>query len=160
MRVSGLAKLSLFIMQRNNSCTARFRQTTLAGLWQREDDNGVQREDDKNKSNSDDPNTSRAKKRSRISVSPSLRSSINILPWEDISLPNGPMHLLRGCIGGQNSHERRLTREALTSLPDWNENVKFKIFGKECQMRRVSNYIYSQYFSEVFTSRYRLKFNN
>ena len=135
-RVAGLARLSLFIMQmqRNSSRSAKRRQPTLAGLWQRPDDNDV---------------TSREKKRNRNSslqslpqcVAPPLHVSCrsNSLMWEDISLPSGPMHVLRGCVGGKNSLERRLTRASLASLPDWNENGKFKIFGKECQMRRVSS---------------------
>ena len=57
--------------------------------------------------------------------------------WENnISLPNGPMLILRSYIGGKKSSERKSTRVALASLPDWNENVTFRIFGKECCMRR------------------------
>lgn len=132
MRVAGLVELSLLMMRKNNDRkNTMLHQPTLVGLWQREEDNG------------DDPATSREKKRIRVSsietfpqndISPPLPSP----RWENISLPNGPMYLLRGCIGGKNSLERRLTRESLASLPDWNENVKFKIFGKDCQMRRVS----------------------
>lgn len=147
MRVAGLARLSLFIMQmqRNSSRSIKRRQPTLAGLWRRPDP------DDNDTNNSIDPGTvtSREKKRNRNSslqslpqcVAPPLHVSCrsNSLMWEDISLPSGPMHVLRGCVGGKNSLERRLTRASLASLPDWNENVKFKIFGKECQMRRVSS---------------------
>lgn len=76
-------------------------------------------------------------------VAPSLcllhSNSITSPRWEDISLPNGPMLLLKGGgIGGRKSHERLLTRKTISSLPDWNENVTFKMFGKVCQMRRVS----------------------
>lgn len=46
------------------------------------------------------------------------------------------MLLLRGCVGGKKSSERRATREALKTLPDWSDNVTFKIYGKECKMRR------------------------
>lgn len=119
------------MMRKNNDRkNTMLHQPTLVGLWQGEEDNG------------DNPATSREKKRTRVSSIETFPQ--NIAPplpspkWENISLPNGPMYLLRGCIGGKNSLERRLTRESLASLPDWNENVKFKIFGKHCQMRRVS----------------------
>ncbi len=128
-------------MKSTKSRTAH--QPTLVGLWQREDDKG---------GDCVDAVTSREKKRSPSSLLQSDQSAppplrkihrSNSPRWEDLSLPNGPMFLLRGCIGGKNSHERRLVREALKSLPDWNDNVKFKIFGKECQMRRVSYHIHS-----------------
>ena len=118
-------------------------QQTLVGLWQREDDKV---------GDGFDPVTSREKKRSPYSLlqsgdsAPPPRRKLhrsNSPTWEDFSLPNGPMFLLRGCIGGNNPLERRLTREALATLPNWNDNVKFKIFGKECQMRRVSYHIHS-----------------
>jgi len=56
--------------------------------------------------------------------------------WENVSLANGPMLLLHKHIGGSTSSERRDTRELLASLPYWNDNVTFQIFGKECKMRR------------------------
>lgn len=146
MRLAWIKYSSLVIMHRHYlGSNNRSRQPTLAGLWKRSND-GISSGGD-----GDGPETSREVKRDRVSslqLSPSQPGTpplhvsrhinVNSAHWEDISLPNGPMHLLRGCVGGANSHERRLTREALASLPDWNENVKFKIFGKECQMRRVS----------------------
>lgn len=56
--------------------------------------------------------------------------------WENKSLPNGPMLLLRGTIGGTKLSQRICTKNELSSLPDWNDNVTFRIFGKECRMRR------------------------
>ena len=56
--------------------------------------------------------------------------------WENVSLPNGPMLLLHKYIGGNTSSERRETKEALSTLQNWNDNVTFQIFGKECKMRR------------------------
>lgn len=56
--------------------------------------------------------------------------------WENKSLPNGPMLLLRKTIGGTKQSERKNTKEELKSLPDWNDNVTFQIYGKECRMRR------------------------
>ena len=56
--------------------------------------------------------------------------------WVNKSLPNGPMLLLQSTIGGHDPLERKLVRDALISLPDWNDNVTFHIFGKECRMRR------------------------
>ena len=118
-------------MNRGSNC-GRY-QSTLSGLW---------------KSSNILEGSSIAKKRSRgtspdapsPNVPPALRidSSTNIHPqWENnISLPNGPMLLLRGCIGGKKSSERRATREALSNLNEWNDNVTFKIYGKECKMRR------------------------
>mmetsp|Transcript_39705 Transcript_39705/g.83474 ORF Transcript_39705/g.83474 Transcript_39705/m.83474 type:complete len:316 (+) Transcript_39705:131-1078(+) len=56
--------------------------------------------------------------------------------WENLSLPNGPMLLLRGSIGGKKESERRSTRKSLASMAGWNENDTFKIYGKECRMKR------------------------
>lgn len=111
-------------------------QSTLSGLW-------------KSKGNNLE-GSSIAKKRSRDTspdapspspnVPPALRihdGSNNTPRWENnISLPNGPMLLLRGCVGGKKSSKRRATREALSNLNEWNDNVTFKIYGKECKMRR------------------------
>jgi len=108
------------------------RQSTLFGIW-----------GSKNNSNRDEKSESLGTKRSR---SPAQRTSPSLAPpqrlrgrnsrRENVSLPNGPMLLLRGCIGGNNTSERRLTRESLACMPNWNGNVTFKIYGKECQMRR------------------------
>ncbi|KAL9188357.1 hypothetical protein ACHAXT_006735 [Thalassiosira profunda] len=56
--------------------------------------------------------------------------------WHNVSLPDGPMLLLRGCVGGQKASERKATRKELASLPHWEENLAFTMFGKECRMRR------------------------
>ncbi len=61
--------------------------------------------------------------------------SINSL-WENLSQPDGPLLLLRGQIGGKTSSERKLTKQNISALPEWNDNVVFKIYGKECRMRR------------------------
>ena len=81
------------------------------------------------------------KKRSRPS-SPTLSSNapniaLHTRPnWENTSLHNAPMFLLRSYIGGMKSSERKAARNDLSTLPDWNDNVTFNIFGKECKMRR------------------------
>jgi hypothetical protein len=46
------------------------------------------------------------------------------------------MLLLRGIVGGSNARERRIAKDSLASLPDWNDDVRFEIYGKECRMRR------------------------
>jgi hypothetical protein len=99
------------------------RQSTLFGLWHRSE-NKRSRDPSPHKSTSQ-------------SIAPRLRPPRRSKhEWENISLPNGPMLLLRSCIGGSDWSERRSTMEALASLPDWKCDVKFKIYGRECQMRR------------------------
>lgn len=56
--------------------------------------------------------------------------------WENSSLLNAPMLLLRSTIGGTKSSQRNATRETLASLSDWDDNVTFTAFGKQCKMRR------------------------
>ena len=43
------------------------------------------------------------------------------------------MMILRGGIGGK---KKTSMRKSLAALPDWNENVTFHAFGRECTMRR------------------------
>ena len=46
------------------------------------------------------------------------------------------MLLLRSTIGGTKLSQRKTAKNELLSLADWNDNVTFQIFGKECRMRR------------------------
>jgi len=72
-------------------------------------------------------------------IAPALRNCLHMHTrphWENISLRNAPMFLLRSNIGGTKSSERKAARNDLSTLPDWNDNVTFNIFGKECKMRR------------------------
>lgn len=99
------------------------QQTTLLG-WKRD---------------SAGEETSSAIKRRRqpgVTSDQSICHNTDKLHWEDKSLPNGPMLLLRNTIGGTTPSQRHTTKIALSSLPDWNDNVTFQIFGKECRMRR------------------------
>ena len=104
------------IMKRaNNNGIAK--QTTLFGMWGKKKSNGL-----------DDIG---------VDTASNGKKQHNTSPhWENVSLPNGPMLLLHKHIGGNTSLERRHTKEVLSSLPNWNDNVTFQIFGKECKMRR------------------------
>ena len=115
-------------MQRRNNSG---RQSTLLGLWHSSKYRDEQSELVGAK-RSRDPSSP-----TPPTVAPPLRLFYESNPsWENISLPNGPMLLLRGCIGGKKASERRSTRESLASMQNWNDNVTFKIYGKECRMRR------------------------
>lgn len=46
------------------------------------------------------------------------------------------MLLLRSSIGGRKASERRSAKEELKTLPDWDDNVTFTIYGQQCRMRR------------------------
>ncbi|KAL3802830.1 hypothetical protein HJC23_007607 [Cyclotella cryptica] len=99
------------------------RQATLPGLWKRE-----QESNEKSK---------RKTSRTYDAVSYHKCDDNNgVLFWENKSLVNGPMLLLRGAVGGSTSTQRKNTKEALSSLPDWDDSVTFNIYGKECCMRR------------------------
>jgi len=91
------------------------KQSTLVGMWGQK------------KSKGSDDNSVDTASNSKKKHNPH---------WENVSLPNGPMLLLHKHIGGNTSLERRDTKESLSSLPNWNDNVTFQIFGKECKMRR------------------------
>ncbi|KAL7506861.1 hypothetical protein ACHAXN_004075 [Cyclotella atomus] len=99
------------------------RQTTLLG-WKRGAD--VVGTDESKKSKRDSSTSD------RLSIESGSRNSL----WENKSLPNGPMILLRNTVGGIKASERQSTKSEFSSLPDWNDNVTFQIFGKECRMRR------------------------
>ena len=130
--------------QRSKSTGGR-HQPTLLGLWKSGQDGGKQPKSNssgakrkRNSSHSPSPAAADAE----VSAPPPICLGRSSQPrWENISLLNGPMLLLRGCIGGKKASERRFARETLASLPDWDGNVTFKIYGKECKMRRrISQY--------------------
>ena len=105
------------------------RQVTFLG-WKRD-------------TTSENDNVASQSKRSRQEDEPIGKNGNNksnnnnhIQKWENKSLPNGPMLLLRGTIGGIKLSQRLHTKNELSSLPDWNDHVTFQIFGKECRMRR------------------------
>ena len=111
--------------QRTNSSSKQ--QTTLLGLWMKEPSNS-------NKSNK------RQRNGNCNTASLSSASNNNAFlstkqpKWQNISLHcNAPMCILRGGIGGK---KKANIRESLTEMPDWNENVTFQAFGKQCVMRR------------------------
>jgi len=141
--------------QRTNSNSSGARQqATLLGLWKKK-----KPEDDGNKQSSSGAaigNSSPAgRKRERNNdsdQSTSRRASCNnrntILStlltnkkpqWENISLQhndnnNAPMLILRG--GMEGTKKTSTIRKSLVALPDWNENVTFHAFGRQCTMRR------------------------
>jgi hypothetical protein len=101
------------------------RQATLPGLWKRvrESDDGSERK--------------RTRTYGAVANHKSCDNDNNGAPlWENKSLIDGPMLLRRGKIGGSTPYQRKTTKEALSSLPHWDDNVTFRIFGKECRMRR------------------------
>ena len=100
-------------MKRANNGIAK--QSTLVGMWGQK----------------------KSKRTDDIGVDTASNGKKNHNPhWENVSLPNGSMLLLHKHIGGNTSSERREIKEALSSLQNWNDNVTFQIFGKECKMRR------------------------
>ena len=103
-------------MKRANNGVAK--QSTLVGMWGKKKSKG-----------SDDLG---------VDTASNYKKQHNTRPlhWENVSLPNGPMLLLHKHIGGNTSLERREIKDALSSLQNWNDNVTFQIFGKECKMRR------------------------
>jgi len=131
------------------------RQTNLTNLWASVggDDSGQAKHTNKTTQHGKNGTKQSGMKRSRdlssnsaslvsakAKISPSLGTlnkarSID-LKWENLSQPNGPLLLLHGHIGGKTASERKLTRQNISLLPEWNDNVVFKIYGKECRMRR------------------------
>ncbi|KAL7551852.1 hypothetical protein ACHAWF_015058 [Thalassiosira exigua] len=112
----------------------RKNQTTLLGLWQGAKGGAQPQREAAGRKRNREPSPLPPPRRRCLPPPPLRLGRLGDPQWENISLPNGPMLLLRGCIGGGKASERRSTRESLASLPHW--NVTFKIFGKECKMRR------------------------
>ena len=107
--------------QRTQHSPQRAQQTTLAGWKRNPEEDG----------SSCDPN-----KRKQSASGEKIWHGDSQMRWENKSLPNGPMLLLRCTIGGSKPSQRKTSKNELISLPDWNDNVTFQIFGKECRMRR------------------------
>ncbi|KAL7485796.1 hypothetical protein ACHAW6_011390 [Cyclotella cf. meneghiniana] len=100
------------------------RQATLLGLWKRgrESDDGSE--------------WKRTRTYGAVANHKSCDDNNGGPLWENKSLNNGPILLRRGIIGGSTPYQRNTTKEALSCLPHWDDNVTFRIFGKECRMRR------------------------
>mmetsp|Transcript_14477 Transcript_14477/g.21337 ORF Transcript_14477/g.21337 Transcript_14477/m.21337 type:complete len:230 (-) Transcript_14477:884-1573(-) len=129
------------IQRRSNG--NRGRQSTLLGLWKQskggEIEESVSAGAKTKRKHGDLLIQTSSQDSSQNDAAPPLRLHGNSGQphWQNISIPNGPMLLLRECIGGKKSSERKATREALkTQLPGWNDDVTFQIYGKECKMRR------------------------
>ncbi|KAK1743425.1 2OG-Fe(II) oxygenase family protein [Skeletonema marinoi] len=124
--------------QRTNSSSGARQQTTLLGLWKKPEEDKQSADDNlssgRKRERDDDSDLSTPRPASKNNTVTSLLTGSKQQQWENISLhSNAPMMILRGGIGGK---KKTSMRKSLVALPDWNENVTFHAFGRECTMRR------------------------
>ena len=124
--------------QRTSSSSGARQQATLLGLWKKPEEDKQSANDNissgRKRERDDDSDLSTPRPASKNNTVTSLLTGSKQPRWENISLHNNaPMLILRGGIGGK---KKTTIRKSLVALPDWNENVTFHAFGRQCTMRR------------------------
>jgi hypothetical protein len=121
----------------NNSSGGARQQATLLGLWKKkpEDANKSPATGRKRERDDNDKSTFHQSSDTATIVAALMTKKQQQPRWENISLQNAPMLILRrGIMRG--TKKTSTIQKSLVALADWNENVTFHAFGRQCTMRR------------------------